>query len=128
MNNVYLIIIIVFHLLPFTDVSWRRRSEKPHYESHASDSMYTIQWKYRLPDYESVTKLLCLLRAIRLTGKGHNCIRIYHIIYSWYRVIRMWLMGYSQISNTETRQLRGASERSELIKLDQHEPLYKNWS
>jgi hypothetical protein len=37
----------------------------------------------------------------------------------------MWLMGYSQISNTETRQL---SERSELIKLDQHEPLYKNWS
>jgi hypothetical protein len=30
----------------------------------------TIQWKWRLWDYESVTKLLCMLRAMRLSKRS----------------------------------------------------------
>ena len=64
-----------------------------HYRSHVSDSMYhpmkseetitghmwvilcIIQWKWR--DYDSVTKLLCILQATLLFKKCHT--QIYHI-------------------------------------------------
>jgi hypothetical protein len=48
--------------------------------------------------YESVTKLLCLLRAIRFAEICHS--HIHHIIiYSWHYVIHSWLViGISQIS------------------------------
>ena len=54
---------------------------------HMWVTLCTIQWKWRLWDYESVTKLLCMLQAIQLDKKGHN--RIYDIIiYPWHEVTR----------------------------------------
>ena len=60
----------------------------------------TIQWKCGLWDYESVTKLLCMLRAICLAATDYNHIYLI-IIYSWHKVTHMWpVMGFSpQISN-----------------------------
>jgi hypothetical protein len=61
---------------------------------------------------KSVTKLLCMVRAIQLVEKCHNLIYMYHIIvYSWHKVTGMWpIMGFSQISHTMTSVKRNKWE------------------
>jgi hypothetical protein len=66
---------------------------KPHYGSRAS------QWKCRLQKHENITKLICILRTIRLAEW-----RIYHIvIYSWHKIMQIWpIMWFLQISHAAT--------------------------
>ena len=51
---------------------------KPHY-GHMRAILCTIQWKWWLKDYESVTKLLCMLPAIWLVKKGDNLYLSYYV-------------------------------------------------
>lgn len=56
-----------------------------------------IQWKWRLRDYQSVTKF-CIQSTIWSAENCHN--HLYYIIYSWHKVNHMWpVMGFSQISH-----------------------------
>ena len=66
---------------------------------HMWVTICTIQWLWRLRNYKNVTNLLCMLRRIRLTEKGH--FRIYHVnLYSWHKVTYMWPeMGFPHISH-----------------------------
>ena len=58
---------------------------------HMWVTLCTIQWKWRLRDYDSVIKLLCMQRSIRLSKKGSS--RICHImIYSRHKITRILLL------------------------------------
>jgi hypothetical protein len=52
------------------------------FTGHMRVTLCTIQWIWWLRDHEHVTKVLFMLRAIRLVEKNHN--RCYHVIYSWH--------------------------------------------
>ena len=69
---------------------------KPHY---MGVTLCTCQWKFLFREYENVTKLLCMLRAIWLAEKY-----FYHIInYSWHKVTNLWpLMGFPHIPHSVT--------------------------
>ena len=69
--NVNLIIIRTLTCCPLP-IWWR--SEKTPLLVTCDWPICTIQWKWRLRDYESVTKLLCMLETIRMVGQGHSCI------------------------------------------------------
>jgi hypothetical protein len=57
---------LISQLLPFTDMLWRWRSDGNPITNHMLVTLCTIQWKWRLRDYESVVILLCTLQVIQL--------------------------------------------------------------
>ena len=106
------LIIIIFYYMSrhgrSEEITWRVTCQCPYVP-------VTSQWKWRLWEFKNVTKLLCMLRAIRLTEK-----HIYHIIaYSWHKVTHNMclIMGFPRISHAETHQERVVSERSNFNQL-----------
>jgi hypothetical protein len=58
---------------------------------HMRVTLCAIQWKWRLRNYDSVNKLLCMQRSIRLSKKGSS--RICHImIYLRHKITRILLL------------------------------------
>jgi len=100
-------------LLPFTDMSRHVRSEETplHVMGHMQVTPCTIQWKWRLWDYESVTKLFCILHvlAIWLSEKCHNHMTLYINYIMWLACDLQWdlLRSLTLWHISKEKQVRG---------------------